>query len=267
MIALYTPSDNIYRLVENLICQKTITELSREDLSKLEHTIFSSYCSKKYLKACEPYYCSFRDSNTCEYIKIINEIKNKFSIDLASLIIIPANNALNKMVIVINGKGGVGKDFLIDVASTVFRVKNYSSITPIKEIAQLLGWDGQKNNDSRKFLSDLKYISSEYNDFPLTCSYNEYKKFLKDENQILFLHIREKNEIIKFLKKNMEIPCKTLLIKRSGTSECNIEYGNYSDDDAENFDYDYVFDNNKEKEQIGSEFIYFLQSIYNNPTL
>lgn len=37
-----------------------------------------------------------------------------------------------KMIVIINGKGGVGKDTLINSVSKIFRVKNVSSITPIK---------------------------------------------------------------------------------------------------------------------------------------
>ena len=71
---------------------------------------------------------------------------------------------MKKAVIVINGAGGVGKDTLCDLAAKHFKVYNVSSITPIKEIAALCGWDGSKDDRSRKFLADLKQISVEYND-------------------------------------------------------------------------------------------------------
>ena len=48
---------------------------------------------------------------------------------------------MKKAVIVINGAGGVGKDTLCDLAAKHFNVYNVSSITPIKEIASLCGWD------------------------------------------------------------------------------------------------------------------------------
>ena len=40
-----------------------------------------------------------------------------------------------KVLIIINGKGGVGKDTLCAFAGRYFQAKNVSSITPIKEIA------------------------------------------------------------------------------------------------------------------------------------
>ena len=74
---------------------------------------------------------------------------------------------MEKTVIVINGAGGVGKDTLCEFAEKHFRVMNISSITPIKEIAAMCGWGGEKTDKARKFLSDLKALSIEYNDFPI----------------------------------------------------------------------------------------------------
>ena len=73
---------------------------------------------------------------------------------------------MNKAVIVINGAGGVGKDTLCDLAAKHFKVRNISTITPIKELASMCGWDGRKDDKSRKFLSDMKRLTVEYNDFP-----------------------------------------------------------------------------------------------------
>ena len=85
---------------------------------------------------------------------------------------------MKKTVIVINGRGGVGKDTLCDFARAHFKVKNISSITPIKEIAAQCGWDGKKDNKSRKFLSDLKKLCVEYNDYPTVWALGQYKDFL-----------------------------------------------------------------------------------------
>ena len=46
---------------------------------------------------------------------------------------------MEKIVIIINGVGGAGKDTLCDLASKHYKVKNISAITPIKEIAQKCG--------------------------------------------------------------------------------------------------------------------------------
>ena len=73
---------------------------------------------------------------------------------------------MNKIVIIINGRGGVGKDTLCDFAAKHYKVENISSITPIKDLAKLCGWGGEKNEKSRKFLSDLKQLLIDYNEYP-----------------------------------------------------------------------------------------------------
>ena len=47
-----------------------------------------------------------------------------------------------KLTIVINGKGGVGKDTLCRFAAERYKTRNISSITPIKELAAACGWQG-----------------------------------------------------------------------------------------------------------------------------
>ena len=57
---------------------------------------------------------------------------------------------MKKLAIVINGAGGVGKDTLCNLAAKHLKVRNISTITPIKEIAAMAGWDGSKDDRSRK---------------------------------------------------------------------------------------------------------------------
>ena len=52
---------------------------------------------------------------------------------------------MKKAVLVINGAGGVGKDTLCDLAEKHLKIRNISTITPIKELARMCGWDGSKD--------------------------------------------------------------------------------------------------------------------------
>lgn len=164
---------------------------------------------------------------------------------------------MQKIVIIINGNGGVGKDTLCDFANEKYKVTNISSITPIKNIACQCGWRGEKDSKSRKFLADLKKICIEYNDRPFQYLVEEYEKFLHNNTQILFVHIREGEEIDRF-KQCVKIPCITLLIRRDNLLK---SWGNDSDDNVENYAYDYIYNNNKSLIEARNDFILFLQEI------
>ena len=61
-----------------------------------------------------------------------------------------------KKIIVINGKGGVGKDTLVNITRDFHEVMNISAITPIKNVAMALGWSEDLKDD--KFICDnLKF--------------------------------------------------------------------------------------------------------------
>lgn len=169
---------------------------------------------------------------------------------------------MKKTVLVINGAGGVGKDTLCAMAAEKFRVENISSITPIKEIAKLCGWNGAKDDKSRKFLADLKKISVEYNDFPTAWAAEQYRNFMLSDKEIMFVHIREPEEIKKFVDATGGV-AKTLLI-RGGDRMTKRTYGNAADDLVENYEYDYYFVNEKSLAEVKIEFCDFIFDIHNS---
>lgn len=165
-----------------------------------------------------------------------------------------------KLVIIINGTGGVGKDTMCEIAARHYAVDNISSITPVKDVASLCGWNGEKDEKSRKFLSDLKALLTNYNDYPTLYLMKKYKEFMESNKVLLFVHIRECEEIDKF-KRNIKTPCITLLIKRTNMKE--VTWGNESDDMVENYEYDYIFDNNRPLEETDKRFGDFIGTILN----
>lgn len=166
---------------------------------------------------------------------------------------------MEKITIVINGVGGAGKDTLISLLEDEFKIKNVSSITPIKELAKQMGWQGEKTDKARKFLSDLKAITTEYNDYPTKYLLTEQEEFLSSNNQIMFVHIREPKEIAKFV--NLSVTkTKTILI-RPRAELTQKQYGNSSDDEVENYKYDYIFNNDKPLEEIKPIWIEFISKI------
>ena len=166
---------------------------------------------------------------------------------------------MKKVLLIINGAGGVGKDTLCDLGAKHFKVYNTSTIIPIKDIAKRCGWSGRKDDKSRRFLSDLKRLCVEYNDYPTMWALERYREFLTSENEVMFLHIREPEEIDKFVKATGG-EAKTLLV-RGGERMKKSNYGNASDDCVENYSYDYYFVNDKTLEEAEVDFSKLLGEI------
>lgn len=163
---------------------------------------------------------------------------------------------MKKLVIVINGAGGVGKDTLCSFVARAYRVRNVSSVDPIKELARMAGWDGDKSDKSRKMLSDLKMLFTRYNDLCLRYITGQYQQFLDGEEQVMFVHIREPEEIARFVAVAPE-HIRTLLITNS-TKEQRV-YRNDSDDNVAQYDYDAVYDNKYPLEETEGIFLHFFR--------
>ncbi len=172
----------------------------------------------------------------------------------------------NKIVIVINGKGGVGKDTLCDIIIKHYKARKISSITPILKIARENGWDGTKTPKSRKFLSDLKRAFVEFNNLPNTYLVEEQKSFLKSDDDILFVHIRESDQISEFLD-SIKGSCisTSLLIKRTNPDEPAL-LGNVSDDNVEDYTYEYTYNNTKSIEEAEADFMNYFEYLISDIT-
>lgn len=154
---------------------------------------------------------------------------------------------MNKQIFVINGSGGVGKDTFVELVSVELNDKlkrfhtvvNFSSVDKVKEIAREVGWDGKKSEKDRKFLSDLKSLTSDYYDMPFQSMKHKIEEFTKsDEEQVLFLHIREPEEIKRVVN---EFGAKSILIVRDSVMHIT---SNVSDKNVFNYHYDIVIENN-----------------------
>lgn len=162
-----------------------------------------------------------------------------------------------KLVVVINGQGGAGKDTVCEVLASHYRVRNVSSIAPIKEIAAMHGWDGGKEDRDRKFLSDLKYAFSAYNDLPYNYMLNELERFKASGDDIMCVHIREPGEIAKFVSgakgaMGDVVRIATLLVRRPGFERV---FGNSADDNVAVYDYDWIYDNSGPLEDVDGDFM------------
>lgn len=167
---------------------------------------------------------------------------------------------MDKQVFIINGSGGVGKDTFVCLVGNHIDIMNFSSVDKVKEIAEVIGWTGKKTEKDRKFLSDLKLLCTNYNDMPLNSMKNKYKEFIRTNIPILFLHIREPEEIEK--AKNI-FNAKTILVKRDSVRHIT---SNMADENVYNYDYDIVIDNSGTLEDLKEKVKNFLDDFFNEST-
>lgn len=166
-------------------------------------------------------------------------------------------------IFIINGSGGSGKDTFVNLCQiyadlfSLAKIYNYSTITPIKELAKKIGWDGSKTNKDRKFLSDLKDLLTEYNDYSYTYIESIIKTHKRIElpiPKILFIHCREPKEIQRFVD---NYKAKTILIKRPKIEIAN----NHADMEVENFNYDFIINNDEGLDTLSLKAKHFINTI------
>lgn len=158
-------------------------------------------------------------------------------------------------VIVINGMGGVGKSTFVTLCHSIDpNVIETSTVDFVKEIAKFCGWNGKKNEKSRKFLSALKDAMEEFNDIPN----KKVDEFIQSHpNNIIFVNAREPKNIEYYVQK---YKAKTILIRNPNAVPVN---GNHADTEVENYHYDYYVyncDGLDHLQEIAKNFMNILQN-------
>ena len=121
-------------------------------------------------------------------------------------------------------------------------------------MAKFTGWDGEKNPTSRRYLAELKRLTTEFNDFPFKCLRRKYNEFMMtNEDSVLIFDIREPAEIERAKK---EFGAESILIVNN---RCEKQ-GNYADDGVMDAKYDYVIFNNGTLSEFKRETYMFVQT-------
>jgi len=89
---------------------------------------------------------------------------------------------------------------------------------------------------------ELKQSCSEFNDLPFRYCAEQLEAFRRSDEQLLFVHIREPEEIARFRESAGE-ECRTLLVTRPAMEQARGALGNRSDDGVAGYQYDRVFVN------------------------
>jgi len=160
-------------------------------------------------------------------------------------------------VIIINCSGSVGKDCFIDFCREFVSVTNVSSVDKIKEAANILGWRWTKEEEDRLFLSNLKILSTGYNNNPYEYIKESIIEFRKGQAplRVMFIHIREPLEIDK-VKRAFE--CSTLLIKNINKPKI---MSNMADANVENYKYDYTINNDGDLNNLKEQAQIFMKEV------
>lgn len=162
---------------------------------------------------------------------------------------------MDKLVFIVNGKPRAGKDTFAMILNRYMDVYKYSAVTKVKEIATLCGWDGQKEERDRKFLHELKMLTSEYSDMSYQDVVNEIEKYRNGEIEadVFVVDVREPEEIERLAK---EVGAITVFIENNNVPAI---MSNAADANVENYEYDFVIRNNGTMKEFEDEIKIFME--------
>lgn len=164
-------------------------------------------------------------------------------------------------IYIVNGYPGSGKTTFERMACKKLgggRGFIHSTIDPIKEMANKIGWDGKKDAAGRRLLSDLKQAMNRYcnytmdqleeiiNVIEMTC------KIVSIKDPVMFIDSREPDEIAAIKKL---YNATTVLIVRNRPEE----FSNESDSNVNEYKYDLVIENTAGLEEFEETVDMFLR--------
>lgn len=168
-------------------------------------------------------------------------------------------------VIIVNGMPESGKTTMQEICSKKLKDLGWnciikSSIDWVKDIATYAGWNGEKTDKNRKFLSDLKKVLTDWDDAILKHLIDEVNYYhYQGDNTVMFIDIREPIEIAKARK---EMNATTLMIRRP-IVEGNT-YSNSSDMGVFDYEYDEIIWNIGDLKNLEEECDKFIRLILIN---
>ena len=169
-----------------------------------------------------------------------------------------------KMIFILNGNPGSGKDEFSKILNEFVSTKHISIIDPIKIIESnvriSIGKEKyfKKDEKYRKFLSDLKDICEEYNDYPFQWVTNEVINFLsKSDNDILLIDMRSEKDIV---RAEYMFNAESIFIENNRAKRIT---SNHADANVEKINYNHIIKNNGTLEEFKKEIENFANKINN----
>lgn len=152
-----------------------------------------------------------------------------------------------KKVYITNGSAENGKDSFAEFLAKYISVFKYSSIDLVKEMFEVVGVNKkEKTEKKRKLWSDGKDLLTKYDDIPfkdITSIVVDFKNN-KIETEVLLIDIREPEEIARAVE---TFGAESILVRNPDAVK--IE-SNHADRNVENYEYDYIIENDGTLEQL-----------------
>lgn len=162
---------------------------------------------------------------------------------------------MDKMVFIVNGKPRAGKDTFAEILNRYMVVYKYSAVTKVKEIAKQCGWTGAKEEKDRKFLHELKMLTSAYSDLPYRDVMDKIEKYRSGEilADVFVVDVREPEEIERLRKATDAI---TIYIENENVPAIT---SNEADANVANYEYDFTIFNNGTIEEFEDNIMNFME--------
>lgn len=163
-----------------------------------------------------------------------------------------------KKVFITNGSATNGKDTFAKMIGNYISTYKYSSIDLVKDMLEFAGIPKEPKTEEKRLLySDTKDRLTKYDDIPfkdVTSIVTDFKNN-KIEAEVLLIDIREPEEIARAVK---TFGAETILVRNPNAIK--IE-SNHADRDVENYEYDYIIENNGTLKQLEKVAEYFVREI------
>ena len=177
-----------------------------------------------------------------------------------------------KKIFIVNGAATSGKstfelmcnDYCFRKCSDKLVIE--SIINPVKCLVSNITvtdlWDGSKDPKSRKFLSDLKDLVTEYNNYPMRKTIEEVDIMTEYyDSPAAFIDMREAADIDKFKELYGDrYDIQTLIVRRPGDTVAAETSNNHADRDVFEYDYDIHINNNGDLEALQTLAEWFVDS-------
>lgn len=163
-----------------------------------------------------------------------------------------------KKIFITNGSACNGKDTFAEFLSKYISVFKYSSIDLVKEMYEGIGIGrNSKDEKKRKLYSDTKDMLTKYDDIPFKDIASIVADFKnnKIEDEVLLIDIREPKEIARAVE---TFGAETILIRNPNVKK--IE-SNHADANVENYNYDYIIENDGSLWQLDMMAKFFVREI------